>query len=175
MARDTRDIEKGEKCKTKTIITVYQHNKDNKVFYFYFLFMEKDIFCSKIEFRETQFILLHFQYSFVQCCRIFKTKMKHQLPYRQICIGFVDVVLSPRIFGNRVGILTSVFTAMGYFFRGEKSTFNLKNNICICQRSFSVYHVTGSTYFRIIFRAMCISRTYTKLSKGFEKINFYRS
>ena len=53
MARNTRDIEKEGKCKTKTIRTVYQHNKDNKIFYFYFLFMEKDILCSKIEFGET--------------------------------------------------------------------------------------------------------------------------
>ena len=42
--RCQRDIEKGEKWKTETIRKVYQRNNDNKILYFYFLFMEKDIF-----------------------------------------------------------------------------------------------------------------------------------
>ena len=45
--RCKRDIEKGEKLKAETIRKVYQRNNDNKILYFYFLFMEKDIFCWK--------------------------------------------------------------------------------------------------------------------------------
>ena len=78
--------------------------------------------------------------------------MKHHRPYAS-CISLAEVVLSSKILGNRVGILTSVLIAMDYFFRFQKSTFNLENNKCICQGNFFVYHVTGSTYSGIIFRA----------------------
>ena len=54
----------------------------------------------------------------------------------QICIGLTDAVLLPKILGNRLGILTSVLIAMDYFFRCQKSTFNLQNNKCICQGNF---------------------------------------
>ena len=43
---------------------------------------------------------------------------------------------------------------MDYFFRSQTCTFNLENNKRICQGNFFAYHVTGSTYFRIIFQAM---------------------
>ena len=81
--------------------------------------------------------------------------MKHQ--------PLVDVVLRPQTLSNRVGILTSVLTAMYCFFRCQKSTCNLENNECISQGNIFVYHVTGSTYSRIIFRALYVSRMYTKL------------
>ena len=42
-----KNIEK-EQWKTKSIRKVYQGNNDNKILYFYFLYTEKDIFCSKI-------------------------------------------------------------------------------------------------------------------------------
>ena len=35
-----------------------------------------------------------------------------------------------KILGNRLGILTLVLIAMNYFFRCQKSTFNLENNKC---------------------------------------------
>ena len=62
----------------------------------------------------------------------------------QICIGLVDVVLWPKIVSSRVRNLTSVLMVMVYFFRCQKSAFNLENNKCICQGNFFVYHVTGS-------------------------------
>ena len=37
------------------------------------------------------------------------------------------------------------------------------------KRNFFVYHVTGSTYSRIVFGAMCVSRIYTKLWKELKK------
>ena len=43
-------------------------------------------------------------------------------------IGLVDVVLSAKMFGNRLSILTTVLIVIDYFFRCQKSTFNLENN-----------------------------------------------
>ena len=42
-------------------------------------------------------------------------------------------------------------------------------------KKYFLYHVTESTYFGISFRAMYISRMYTKLRKELEKFNFYQS
>ena len=47
MARDTRDIEKEGKCKTKTIRTVYQHNKDNKILTSIFCLWKRIYFARK--------------------------------------------------------------------------------------------------------------------------------
>ena len=66
--------------------------------------------------------------------------MKHQRPC--ICITLVEVVLWPKVLGNRVFILTSVFIAM------SEKCFQYK---CMCQRDFFVYHITGSTHSGIIF------------------------
>ena len=82
-----------------------------------------------------------------------------------------DVILWSKILDNRLGILTLVLMAMDYFFRCQKSAFNLENSKCICQINFFVYHVTGSTYSTIIFQAKYISRIYTKLLKELGKFN----
>ena len=92
----------------------------------------------------------------------------------QICIGLVDVLLWLKILGNRIGLLTSVLIAMDYFFRSHKSTFNLENKKCICQENLFVYHVSGFTYSRIIFRDKCISGAHTKLWKELEKLICFR-
>ena len=53
-----------------------------------------------------------------------------------------------------------------------KSTFNLEKSMCICQGNFFVYHVTGSTYSKIIFWVLYVSRIYQNfLGKGLEKTN----
>ena len=44
---------------------------------------------------------------------------------------------------------------MNYFLRCQESTFNFKNNKCICQGNCFVYHITGSTY---LFFDLCISQ-----------------
>ena len=90
-----------------------------------------------------------------------------------ICIGFVDVVLWPKILGNRLGLLTSVLIAMDHFFRCQESTSNFENKKFICQGNFFVYDITRSTCSRIIFRALYISRLYAKLWKKLEKSNLY--
>ena len=59
---------------------------------------------------------------------------------------------------------------MDYFFRCQKSTLNLENNKCICQGIFFVYHVTGSTYKRIILQVY-LEDIYKTL-KGIGKIQF---
>ena len=41
------------------------------------------------------------------------------------------------MFDSRVGILTSVLIAMGYFFRCQKKTFDLESNKCICHGNFA--------------------------------------
>ena len=64
---------------------------------------------------------------------------------------------------------------MDYFFRCQKSSFNVENNKCLCQRNSFLYRVTGSTCSRVIFRAVFISRIYTKLWKELEKFNLYQS
>ena len=68
-----------------------------------------------------------------------------------------------QILGIRLGILTLVLIVMDFFFRCQKSSFDLENNKCICQGKYFLYHVTGSTYSRIIFRATYISWIYAKL------------
>ena len=45
IARDTRDIEMGGKWKTKSIGEVQQRN--NEILKVYYLYIKKDIFCSK--------------------------------------------------------------------------------------------------------------------------------
>ena len=67
-------------------------------------------------------------------------------------------------------LFTPVLIAMNYFFRCQKSASNLENNKCICQVNVSIYHVTGSTYSRIIFRAM-----YTYVSELPILLNLYIS
>ena len=63
-------------------------------------------------------------------------------------------------------------------FRCQESTFNLQNNNSYVKEKFFVYHVTRSTYSRIIFQAMYISRIYIyrkdicKNLKGIGKIQF---
>ena len=64
---------------------------------------------------------------------------------------------------------------MDYFFRCQKSTFNLENNKCICQGNCFVYHVSGSTFSGIIFRVMCISSMYTKLRKKLGKFSLHQN
>ena len=55
------------------------------------------------------------------------------------------------------------FSVTGYyFFRCQKSTFNLENNKCTCQRNFFGYHVPRSTY--SIFRAMYLKDIYRTLN-----------
>ena len=75
------------------------------------------------------------------------------------------------MFDSRVGILTSALIAMGYFFRCQKSTFDLESNKCICHGNLFVNGGTGSTYSRILFRAMYIKDIYRTL-KGIGKIKF---
>ena len=48
---------------------------------------------------------------------------------------------------------------MDYFFRCQKSIFNLQNNKCICQGNFFVYHATGPIYYRLFFQ-VCIYQGY---------------
>ena len=76
--------------------------------------------------------------------------MKHQRPYRSALV-LQKLYFDPKYFGNRLGILELVLVAMDYFSRCQKSAFNLKNNKCICQGNFFVYHITGSSYSRINF------------------------
>ena len=75
--------------------------------------------------------------------------MKYQRPC--ICITLAEVVLWPKILGNRVCILTFVYKAMDYFFRRQKSASNLENNKCMCQRDLFVCHLTGFTHSGIFF------------------------
>ena len=60
----------------------------------------------------------------------------------------------------KVGILTTVFIAMDYFFGCQKSIFNLENNKGICQGSFFAYHVTEFTYSTYLHFSSCISQGY---------------
>ena len=67
-------------------------------------------------------------------------------------------------------------------FRCQESTFNLQHNNSYVKEKFFVYHGTESTYSRIIFQAMYISRIYiyiariyTKIRKELEKFNLYQS
>ena len=66
-------------------------------------------------FGKTQFILLHLSYSFFTWQVNGNAVIKHQRPYR--CIGLGYAVLRPKILlDNRLGILTQIMIAMGYFF-----------------------------------------------------------
>ena len=57
--------------------------------------------------------------------------------------------------------LTLVLIAMDYFFRRQKSTFNLENNKCIYEGNFFVYNATDQLTPE--FFSTYISRIYTKL------------
>ena len=106
----------------------------------------------------------------------------------QICIGLVvDVLLWPKILGNRVNILTLVLNVMDNFFRSQKSTFNLENNKCICQGNLFIYHKLN-LFTPILFFELCFSQGYIqnfesnwkksiciRVSNFAKSINFYRS
>ena len=79
-------------------------------------------------------------------------------------VARVKIFLVTRISGNKSVFFS--FVLMDYFFRCQKITFNLENKKHICQGNFFVYHKTGSTYSRIIFRAMFISRIYTNIQRN---------
>ena len=68
---------------------------------------------------------------------------------------------------------------MDYFFRCQKSPFNLENKKCLCPGNYFAYQVIGCTYSRIIFRAMRISfelcvylNDISKTLKGIGKTQF---
>ena len=94
-----------------------------------------------------------------------------------MCIGLADVVLWPikakkTYFDNKEGIFTSVLIVIDYFFGYQRSTFNLENNKCICQGSFFVYNVTGSTYSRFFFSSYVYLKAISKTLKGTVKPQF---
>ena len=102
---------------------------------------------------------------------IWNEVMKHKLPCRSALV-LQKSWLWPKILGNRLGVLTSVFIAIDYFFRCHKSTFNLKNHKCIFKDFFCYY---ASTYTGIIFPDMYISGIYINLWKALQKFNLYQS
>ena len=114
-----KTLKRRKKWKTKSIRKVSQLKNGNKILYFYFLYMEKDIFARKQNLGKCSFYYYISSKGF-QCSRI-------------LCTGFVDIILWPKILGNILDILTSILIATDYFFRCQKSNFNLKNNKCICQ------------------------------------------
>ena len=62
---------------------------------------------------------------------------------------------------------------MDYIFECQKSAFVLENNKCICLGNGIAYHLTASTYSSINFRAMHVSRIYTKVCKELRKFYLY--
>ena len=91
-------------------------------------------------------------------------------------IGLVEVVPWPKIFGSRVGILTSVLVAIDFFLGVRKvATFNLENNKCICQGNFLVYHVTGSTYSRVNFWKYIYRKIYKEYLIDISQEHIYKT
>ena len=97
------------------------------------------------------FVLLHLA-SYWKCSKKAPTLI-------QICTGFVDAVLRPKILVNRVGILTQILIAVNYcFFIFQISTFNLEKN----QFLVHLIQITGSTYCGVVFQAVYTSKMCTQ-------------
>ena len=83
-------------------------------FYFYF-FTQKNLYFVRKHIWKTQFILLHLHYRFFR----WQVSENAATPtLTQIFIGFVDVILRSKIFGNRLGILfdsNELFLLIIYF------------------------------------------------------------
>ena len=168
MAIDTRKtLKRGKNDKREISEKFNKVTTTIKLFAFIFYLLKRIYFAQKYSLVKCSLYYCISNKVLFSVARYLKRSNK-TTTFMQICAGLANVVLWPEILGNRVGILTSVLIAMDYFFRRQKSTFNLENNI---KQIFFVYHVTGSTYSRIIFLAMRISRIYTILWKELEKLN----
>ena len=99
---------------------------------------------------------------------IWNEVMKHKLPCRSALV-LQKSWLWPKILGNRLGVLTSVFIAIDYFFRCHKSTFNLKNHKCIFKDFFLLLRIY---LHRNYFPRYVYLRYIYKPLKGIAKIQF---
>ena len=93
-------------------------NSNNKHFLLLLFYMEKFIFYQKTYLKKLSlysYICTWNLYQFFLVAGHGKCSNKTPTPI-QICIGFVDDVLQPKILGNRLGILTTILIGMDYFF-----------------------------------------------------------
>ena len=87
-----------------------------------------------------------------------------------------DVAIQPKIFGNKLVILTKILILRDYFLICQRSTFNLENNKSLCEGYFPIQLVTESTCSKIIFQNNpCISQRHIQnFERNCEKSNSIR-
>ena len=84
------------------------------IFLLLLFYVSKIIFCQKTYLEKLTFYC-YICIAVASCGRLLKIAViKYQCS--QICIDFVDIVLQPKILGNRLVILTQILIAMDYYF-----------------------------------------------------------
>ena len=82
-------------------------------FYFYF-FVQENVYFLRKHIWKTYFILLHLFYRFFFTWQVIGNTVT-PTPM-QIFIGFADAIHRSKILDNRLGILTQILITMGYYF-----------------------------------------------------------
>ena len=131
-ARDTKKTLKRGGCKTK----VWQRNNDNNILWFYFFVYEKGYIVLENMVIENLVYISYYFYSKVLFSVTGYSKRGNKTPMSIDLHWSRRRITLPQNPWQWSRHLTSVLTAMKYFFRWQKNTFNLKNNKCICQENF---------------------------------------
>ena len=99
---------------------------NNKHFFYFYFFIKKNLYFVRKYIWKSLIYIVNLYYSFF--CVEGSCKYGNKTPtFTKICIGLVDAVLLPKIFGNRLDILTQILMANRfYIYIFQRSTFNLE-------------------------------------------------